>query len=49
MHVHCTPYKCRPCAEQTNEILDLILKGGEFKPNGIIRWRTLTIELIVGS
>ena len=36
-HDNFTPDKGRACPARMRELLDLILKGGEFKPNGIIR------------
>jgi len=36
-HDNFTPDKGRACPARTRELLDLILKGGKFKPNGIIR------------
>ncbi len=36
-HDNFTPDKCRACPARTKEILDVIVKGGEFKPNTIIR------------
>jgi cephalosporin-C deacetylase len=35
-HDNYTPDKGRACSARTQEILDLLLKGGEFKPNGIV-------------
>jgi hypothetical protein len=35
-HDNFTPDKERACPARTIEILDLLLKGGEFKPNGLI-------------
>ncbi len=34
-HDNLTPQKERACPERIGEILDLLLKGGQFKPNGI--------------
>jgi cephalosporin-C deacetylase-like acetyl esterase len=34
-HDNLTPQKGRACPARTREILDLLVKGGEFKPNGI--------------
>jgi len=34
-HDNYTPEKARACPERSKEILDLLLKGGEFKPNGL--------------
>ncbi len=34
-HDNLTPQKGRACAARTKEILDLLVKGGEFQPNGI--------------
>jgi len=34
-HDNLTPQKGRACPARTKEILDLLVKGGEFKPNGI--------------
>ncbi|HEX3746235.1 MAG TPA: acetylxylan esterase [Bryobacteraceae bacterium] len=34
-HDNLTPEKGHACPARTNEILDLLVKGGEFKPNGI--------------
>jgi len=36
-HDNFTPDKCRACPARTKEILDVIVKGGEFKPNSIVR------------
>ena len=34
-HDNLTPEKGRACPARTSEILDVLVKGGEFKPNGI--------------
>jgi len=34
-HDNLTPLKGRACPARTNELLNLLVKGGEFKPNGI--------------
>ena len=34
-HDNLTPMKGRACPARTREILDVLVKGGEFKPNGI--------------
>jgi len=34
-HDNLTPQKGRACPARTREILDLLVKGGEFKPNGL--------------
>lgn len=34
-HDNLTPQKGRACPARTRELLDLIVKGGEFKPNGL--------------
>lgn len=34
-HDNLTPQKGRACPAKTGEILDLLVKGGEFKPNGV--------------
>ena len=34
-HDNLTPQKGRACPARTGEILDLLVKGGEFKPNGL--------------
>ncbi len=34
-HDNLTPQKGRACPARTNELLNLLVKGGEFKPNGI--------------
>jgi cephalosporin-C deacetylase len=34
-HDNLTPQQGRACPARTREILDLVIKGGEFKPNGI--------------
>ena len=34
-HDNLTPQKGRACPARTREILDVLVKGGEFKPNGI--------------
>ena len=34
-HDNLTPQKGRACPARTREILDLLVKGGEFHPNGI--------------
>jgi cephalosporin-C deacetylase-like acetyl esterase len=34
-HDNLTPQKGRACPARTKEILDLMVKGGEFKPNGL--------------
>ena len=36
-HDNYTPEKARACPERSKEILDLLLKGSEFKPNGLQR------------
>jgi hypothetical protein len=33
-HDNLTPQKGRACPARTREILDLLVKGGEFNPNG---------------
>ena len=34
-HDNLTPLKERACPARTNELLNLLVKGGEFKPTGI--------------
>jgi cephalosporin-C deacetylase-like acetyl esterase len=34
-HDNLTPQKGRACPARTREILDLLVKGGEFQPNGL--------------
>jgi pimeloyl-ACP methyl ester carboxylesterase len=34
-HDNLTPMKGRACPARTKELLDVLVKGGEFKPNGI--------------
>jgi cephalosporin-C deacetylase-like acetyl esterase len=34
-HDNLTPQKGRACPARTKEILDLLVKGGEFQPNGL--------------
>ena len=34
-HDNLTPQKGRACPERTREVLNLLVKGGDFKPNGI--------------
>jgi cephalosporin-C deacetylase-like acetyl esterase len=34
-HDNLTPQKGRACPARTRELLDVLVKGGEFKPNGI--------------
>ena len=34
-HDNLTPQKGRACPARTKEILDLVVKGGEFKPAGL--------------
>ena len=36
-HDNLTPQKGRACPARTNELLGLLLKGGEFKPSGLKR------------
>jgi hypothetical protein len=36
-HDNYTPEKGRACPARTKEILDLVVKGGEYKPSGLKR------------
>ena len=37
-HDNLTPQKGRVCPARTKELLDVLVKGGEFHPNGIKQW-----------
>jgi cephalosporin-C deacetylase len=44
-HDNFTSEKERACPARTKEILDLLLKGSEFKPNGLVPWLNSAIRI----